>query len=437
MKIVCASSVLHAREAFSGLGEVELLPDRDIRRDHLLDADALIVRSKTTVNAELLEDTPVSFVATATAGADHFDIPFLNSADIAWTASPGCNANAVAEYVTTALALLARKRAALLPGLTLGIVGVGQVGSRVATKAALLGLRVLRNDPPLALKTGSSDFLPLDALLSQSDILTLHTPLESSGAFPTRHLANCKLFEHLKPGAWFLNTSRGEVTDSDSLQCALDHHLLSACALDVWEHEPELPDTLRRTVDFLTPHIAGYSLEGLLNGTLQCALDHHLLSACVLDVWENEPALPAALRRAVDFLTPHIAGYSFEGLLNGTLQCRRELAHFLELESDWAPDPARLPPIPFIQIDAAHRPDEEVLAELLAAACPLPEDTRAWRAEMTADDPAELRRRFDRFRQNYTSRREFAAIRVHLTHASPALLETAAALGFQVCAHQP
>ena len=386
MKIVCASSVLHAREAFSGLGEVELLPDRDIRRDHLLDADALIVRSKTVVNADLLEDTPVSFVATATAGADHFDIPFLNSADIAWTASPGCNANAVAEYVTTALALLARKRAALLPGLTLGIVGVGQVGSRVATKAALLGLRVLRNDPPLALKTGSSDFLPLDALLAQSDILTLHTPLESSGAFPTRHLANCKLFEHLKPGAWFLNTSRGEVTDSDSLQCALDHHLLSACALDVWEHEPELPDTLRRTVDFLTPHIAGYSLEGLLNGTLHCY---------------------------------------------------RELCHFLEIEPAWTPSPSQLPPPPSLQIDAAHRTDDETLTDLLSAACPIPDDTRAWRAEMTTPDPTELRRRFDRFRKNSNHRREFASIRVQLSHASPALLETVAALGFQVCAYQP
>ena len=386
MKIVCAASVLFAREAFAGLGDVTLLPDREIRREHLRDARALIVRSKTAIGPTLLEGTPVEFVATATTGADHFEIPWLNHAGIAWNASPGCNANAVAEYVATALVLLARQRAALLPGKTLGIVGVGQVGSRVAQKAALLGLRVLRNDPPLALKTGAATYQPLETVLPAADILTLHVPLETAGPFPTRHLADCRLFEKLKPGAWFINAARGEVADSDSLQCALDHHLLSAC---------------------------------------------------VLDVWENEPALPAALRQAADFLTPHIAGYSFEGLLNGTLQCRRELAHFLELESDWAPDPALLPPVPFIQIDAAHRADDEVLAELLAAACPIPEDTRAWRAEMTTADPAELRRRFDRFRKNYTSRREFAAIRVHLSHASPALLETVAALGFQVCAHQP
>ena len=386
MKIVCASSVLHAREAFSGLGEVQLLPDREIRREHLLDADALVVRSKTIVGPGLLEGTAVGFVATATAGADHFDIPFLNDAGIAWSASPGCNANAVAEYVVAALVLLARKRAALLSGRTLGIVGVGQVGSRVADKAALLGLRVLRNDPPLALKTGSRDFLDLEVLLPEADILTLHAPLESAGPFPTRHLADCRLFGKLKPGAWFLNTSRGETTDSDSLQCALDHQLLSACVLDVWEQEPELADSLKRAVDFLTPHIAGYSLEGLLNGTLRC---------------------------------------------------HRELCHFLEIEPAWAPDPRQLPAAPFIQIEAAHRSDEEVLAELLAAACPIPEDDRAWRAEMTTADPAELRRRFDRFRKNHANRREFAAIRVHLSRASASLLETVAALGFQVCAHQP
>ena len=386
MKIVCASSVLHAREAFAALGDVRIRPERDIRREDLLDADALIVRSKIRVDAELLEGTPVAFVATATAGADHFDGPWLNRAGIAWTASPGCNANSVAEYVAAALALLARKRAALLPGKTLGIVGVGQVGSRVAQKAALLGLRVLRNDPPLALKTGSADYLPLETILPQADILTLHVPLESGGPFPTRHLADCRLFEKLKPGAWFINSSRGAVAGSDSLQCALDHHLLAACALDVWEKEPELADSLKRAVDFLTPHVAGYSLEGLLNGTLHCY---------------------------------------------------RELCHYLEVEPAWTPDPRLLPPAPFVEIDAAHRADDDVLAELLAAGCPIPEDDRAWRAEMTTDDPVELRRRFDRFRKNYQSRREFAAIRVHLSHASPALLETVAALGFQVCAHQP
>lgn len=386
MKIVCAASVLQAREAFAGLGDVVLIPDREIRREHLRDADALIVRSKTPVGQDLLEGASVGFVATATAGADHFDIPWLNEAGIAWSAAPGCNANAVAEYVITTLALLAQKHAAVLAGKNLGLIGTGQVGSRVATKAPLLGLRVLRNDPPLALKTGAPEFLPLDAVLPQADILSLHVPLNSSGPFPTRHLADCRLFDKLKPGAWFLNTARGEVTDSDALQYALAHHSLAACLLDVWENEPELPDALWQTVDFLTPHIAGYSLEGLLQGTFGCY---------------------------------------------------RELCHFLEIEPAWAPDYRSYPMPPRLEIDAAHRADEEVLAELLAAACPIPTDDRAWRAAMSTPDPANLRQRFDRFRQEHANRREFSAIRVHISHASPALLDIAAALGFQICAHQP
>lgn len=386
MKIVCAASVLYAREAFARLGDVLILPDRDIRREHLRNADALIVRSKTRVGPDLLEGTEVGFVGTATAGADHFDIPWLNQAGIAWSAAAGCNANAVAEYAMAALALLARKRAASLPGRSLGVVGAGHVGSRVAEKGALLGLRVLRNDPPLALRTGSREYLPLDTVLAEADMLTLHTPLETTGPFPTRHLADCRLFGKLKPGAWLLNTSRGEVVDPDALQFALDHHLLAACALDVWENEPELSGRLRDAVDFLTPHVAGYTLEGLLNGTLRC---------------------------------------------------HRELCRFLEIEPMWIPDPRQLPAAPFLEIDAAHRPDEEVLANLLAAACPIPEDDRAWRIEMATEDAAELRRRFDRFRKSYRARREFAAIRIHCSHASPALLEAVAALGFQVCAHQP
>ncbi len=137
----------------------------------------------------------------------------------------------------------------------------------------------------------------------------------------------------------------------------------------------------------------------------------------------------------MDLLTPHIAGYTLEGLLNGTLQCHRELCHFLEVEP-LVPRSPPTPPAPFLHLDAAHRADDEALADLLA---PLPHPRRRpdlARRTTAAADPAELRRRFDRFRRDYTGRREFAAIRVHLDHASPALLDTAAALGFQICARQ-
>jgi erythronate-4-phosphate dehydrogenase len=386
MNVVCAASLLQGTEAFAPFGNVRVLPDRDISRNDLLDANALVVRSKTRVDRELIEGTPVEFVATATAGADHFDLPYLAEAGIAWSASPGCNANSVAEYVLAALAMLSRARAAPLAGKTIGIVGLGNVGSRLAAKAPLLGMVPLRNDPPLALQTRSPDFLPLDDVLPRADVLSLHTPLEASGPFPTRHLADCRLFGKLRPGAWFLNTSRGEVVQTDALQCALDNQLLGACALDVWE---------------------------------------------------KEPAIPKTIFDAVDALTPHVAGYSLEGLLNGTLHCHRELAHYLEVEPSWSPDPRKLPPPPVLSIDAAHRSDGEVLAELLCAACPISDLDRAWRAEtLAAADPADLRRRFDRFRKAYDSRREFSSIRLHLAHASAPLLESAAALGFQICAQQ-
>lgn len=388
MKIVCAASVLHARAAFAPFGEVAILPDRAIRREDLLDTTALVVRSKTRVNAALLEGTSVTFVATATAGTDHLDTAWLDRAGIAWTGAPGCNANSVAEYAITAMSLLAAHAASPLPGKTLGVVGCGNVGSRVAAKAELAGLRVLRNDPPRALRRPPGDdtqYLPLDAILPQADILTFHVPLTDAPPHPTRHLANCRLLGRLKPGAWLLNTSRGAVADTDALQVALASHCLSGC---------------------------------------------------VLDVWENEPAdIPDALDRAALFLTPHIAGYSYEGLLNGTLQCRRELARYLELDlPDWTPPPDALPPPPPpITLSGKGKSPTEILAAVLSSACPIPADSAAWRAQArTAPDEAALRSRFDTFRRTYTARREFTAHRLLLSDCPPDLLDLLAALGFQI-----
>lgn len=388
MKIVCAASVLHARAAFAALGDVVVLPDRAISRADLLDAGALVVRSKTRVNAALLEGTPVGFVATATAGTDHFDTAWLDRAGIAWTGAPGCNANSVAEYALTAMALLAANASSPLPGKTLGVVGCGQVGSRVAKKAGLAGLHVLRNDPPRALRRPPGDdaeYRPLDAILPRADILSFHVPLTDAAPFPTRHLAGCRLLGRLKPGAWLLNTSRGAVADTDALQLALARHCLAGCVLDVWEHEP-----------------AG---------------------------------LPDALERAALHLTPHIAGYSLEGLLNGTLQCRRELARYLELDlPDWTPPPGALPPPPPpIALSGRNRSPCDLLAAVLAAACPIPADSAAWRAQArTAADADDLRARFDLFRRTYTARREFAAHRLLLSDFPDNLVDLLAALGFQI-----
>lgn len=387
MKIVCAASVLQARQAFAALGEVAVLPDRAIRREDLMDAGALIVRSKTRVGRELLEGTSVGFVATATAGTDHMDTAWLDRTGIAWTAAPGCNANSVAEYAVTSMSLLAAYAGEALPGKTLGVVGCGQVGSRVAAKAELLGLRVLRNDPPREARRvpgDTAEYVALADVLPQADILSFHVPLTDAPPFATRHLADCRLLGRLKPGAWLLNTSRGAVAETDALQLALASHCLSGCVLDVWEGEP-----------------AG---------------------------------MPDALDRAVLLLTPHIAGYSFEGLLNGTLHCRRELAHYLEADSDWTPDASQLPPPPPpIRLDGRGRSPSELLAAVLSAACPVPADSAAWRAQArTATGPDDLRTRFDAFRRAYSARREFAAHRLQLRNFPEAVVDVLGALGFQV-----
>ena len=223
MKIVCASSVLHGEEAFSTLGRTVILPDQEISRSDVMDADALVIRSKTRVTRDLLEGTRVSFVGTATAGVDHMDLEWLEYHDIAWHAAAGCNANSVAEYITAALLCLVQRKRLLLKDLTLGVVGVGHVGSAVAEKARALGMNVLLNDPPRALaENHPPELLPLDRVLDEADVVTLHVPLTDTGPYATRRMGDCRLFERLQPGCIFLNASRGEVVDSDALMVALE-----------------------------------------------------------------------------------------------------------------------------------------------------------------------------------------------------------------------
>ncbi len=161
MKIICAETVLLGSEALSNAGKTVVIPDREITRNDLLDADALIVRSKTKINRELLRDTPVQFVGTATAGTDHIDATYLEQRGIYWCGSPGCNANSVSEYLVAALLALGRRHGFDLSGKTIGVIGCGNVGSRVVKKCEALGMNVLRNDPPLAAASTDPDFQPL------------------------------------------------------------------------------------------------------------------------------------------------------------------------------------------------------------------------------------------------------------------------------------
>lgn len=266
MHFVVDDMIPFARDAFSGLGSVTLLPGRAITRETIRDADALIVRSVTTVNAALLDDSPIRFVGTATTGVDHIDQQYLANRNIMFAAALGCNANAVAEYVLTALLAAAHSQGLVLQGTTIGIIGVGRIGSLVARRTQALGMRPILHDPPLARSTGDPRYRPLAEAL-QADVLTLHVPLTAEGADATLHLIGKDELARMAPSAILLNTSRGAVVDNDALLEALTRRTIGGAVMDVWEGEPSINWNLLRRVTLGTPHIAGHSFDGKVKGT--------------------------------------------------------------------------------------------------------------------------------------------------------------------------
>lgn len=267
MKIVADANIPYVRECFSSIGDVELLGGREITSDAVADADLLLVRSITPVNARLLAGSRAKFVATATIGFDHIDVDYLRRDSIGFASAPGSNANSAAEYVIAALLEIAQKYNIGLEGKSIGVVGVGNVGSRVAKKCQALGMHVRLNDPPLQRQTGDPKYLPLEELYD-CDFLTLHTPLTFDGRDKTFHLADEKLFKSLGQKCAFINASRGAVTNSDALTDAINADALRGVVLDVWENEPNIETELLKIVDIGTPHIAGYSLDGKIAGLI-------------------------------------------------------------------------------------------------------------------------------------------------------------------------
>jgi erythronate-4-phosphate dehydrogenase len=267
MKIIADANIPFVAECFSSLGKVEAVPGREITPTVVGDADILLVRSVTKVGGELLADSKVKFVGTATIGFEHIDVDFLRRQNIGFASAPGSNANSVAEYVVAALLSIAEKHRIQLEGKSIGIAGVGNVGGRTAEKCAALGMKLFLNDPPLQRQTGDSKYLPIEELYD-CDFITLHTPLSFEDIDKTFHLADEKFFDSLKPGCVFLNTSRGGVVETDALKVAVKSGKLKAAALDVWENEPNIDCELLRMVDLATPHIAGYSLDGKIAGMI-------------------------------------------------------------------------------------------------------------------------------------------------------------------------
>ncbi len=267
MKIVADNKIPFLRGVFEPFCQVEYYPGAEISPDHVKDADALIVRTRTKCNAALLAGSNVKIVATATIGFDHLDTEFLDDAGIKWTNAPGCNSSSVAQYITSALLNLAVRYGFSLEGKTLGVIGVGKVGRKVAGVGKTLNMNVLLNDPPRARVEGAEAFTELDELLEKADIVTCHVPLNKSGEDMTLHLADREFFNKMKPEAFFINSSRGPVCDNNILKEVLREKRIKGAVLDVWEGEPDFDVELHGLLEYGTPHIAGYSYDGKANGT--------------------------------------------------------------------------------------------------------------------------------------------------------------------------
>jgi erythronate-4-phosphate dehydrogenase len=263
MKIVADENIPFVKECLSSAGDCITIHGRQITPDILKDADALLVRSITKVDKNLLEGANVKFVGTATIGFEHIDVDYLAAKKIGFASAPGSNANSVTEYVVSALLNLAEKHKFDISKKSIGIVGVGNVGGRLEKKAGTLGMKVVLNDPPLKRQTGDEKYRPIEEIFD-CDIVTLHTPLTKEGINKTYHLADDKFFKSLKKDAIFFNTCRGKVHDT----AALKNAITSACVLDVWENEPNIDIELVKMVDYGTPHIAGYSYDGKIGGMI-------------------------------------------------------------------------------------------------------------------------------------------------------------------------
>ena len=267
MKVIVDNKIPYiAGEIEKIADKVVYLPGDAFTKEEVKEADALVVRTRTHCNRDLLEGSQVKFIVTATIGFDHIDTEYCHEAGIAWTNCPGCNAASVEQYIHSVLLLLMREMGLKLEEATLGIVGVGHVGSRVKRMAESLGMKVLLNDPPRADK-GEKGFVDLAKIAEACDVITFHTPLYMEGNYRTYHLAGEDFLFSLQKNPYIINSSRGEVVDTASLLAALSAGKVRGVVIDTWEYEPVISRELMEVAFLATPHIAGYSADGKANAT--------------------------------------------------------------------------------------------------------------------------------------------------------------------------
>ena len=267
IRIVADDKIPFLKGVLEPFAEVVYLPGRQINRAILKTTDALLIRTRTKCTESLLKGTNVRFIGTATIGFDHIDTRYCERHRIMWTNAPGCNSSSVQQYISAALLKLAHDKKLQLKDKTLGIIGVGNVGTKIEKMGKVLGMKVLLNDPPRERNEKDKSFVSLKDILTNSDIITVHVPLHHVGEDKTYHLINEYSFNLMNRGNWFINTSRGEVTDSLALKKVLKEGKLGGAIIDVWENEPDIDQDIMESSYMATPHIAGYSTDGKANGT--------------------------------------------------------------------------------------------------------------------------------------------------------------------------
>jgi len=371
--------VLLGKEAFSSIGEVVAVSGRDITPEVIKDADVLIVRSVTKVNKELLGDSDIKFVGSATAGIDHVDAEYLKSRKIGFASAPGSNSNSVAEYIIAGLLQLDRKGKLSLEKLSLGVVGVGNVGSKVVKKAEGLGIKVLKNDPPLKRETKDAVFLELDELMN-CDVITLHVPLSYEGVDKTFKLFDERRINKMKKGGILINSSRGKVIEQSALKSSLEKD-----------------------------HLAG----------------------AILDVWEKEPDIDIETLKMVDIGTSHIAGYSYDGKVKGTRMVFDAICDFFSLNKKWNVE-LPSPEVPYLEVNADKAGSfTGILSDVVFKVYDIKKDDRSLRKILNLKRK-EKNKFFDDLRTNYWRRREFFNTRIEFSKKNADLKGKFRALGFDL-----
>ncbi|MDP0588518.1 MAG: 4-phosphoerythronate dehydrogenase [Candidatus Endonucleobacter bathymodioli] len=380
MKIIADENIPLLKECFGEMGDLVAILGRGITAEDVHNADALLVRSVTKVNELLVNNnTSLKFVATSTSGVDHIDQQLLQRLGISFFSAEGCNATAVSEYVLSALDILSEKYCFNLRDRTFGVVGSGQIGSRLVNIFQHIGLRVLVTDP-LCEKAGGVEYVSLEKLIECCDVISLHTPLTVDGPFPTYHMIKKHELEAMRDGTVLISAGRGAVVDNLALQQCLKSGKDIKVVMDVWEHEPDIDFELLKRVDLATPHIAGYSLDSKIAGT---EMIYKAFCRCF--------GLPARIRTAAITPIPSLRMMSF--IENSTV--------------------------------------EEVASAAIRAVYDIRRDD-AWMRQFLLMDKDEAKRAFDLMRANYPVRREFSTLRIKLKRCSDEARKKISSLGFHV-----